>query len=143
MSFTHRVVPTALFCASLAWLTPAIAQSEHPIETELQRCMDATESTHGMLGCSDTASGAWDTELNRVWKALMSEIGATEREPLRAAQRKWIAFRDAEKQALEAAYGAMQGSMFQIMHTDAVTELTRDRVRQLESLLEAQRSSAG
>jgi uncharacterized protein YecT (DUF1311 family) len=98
-------------------------------------------STQGMRECMGAATEAWDKELNRVWRELMAELPAAPKEQLRAAQRKWIAFRDAELQALAGAYGAMDGSMYLLMHADSVSTLTRDRVRQLDALLEAQRVS--
>ncbi len=98
-------------------------------------------STHGMRACMGSATEAWDKELNRVWRELMAELPAAPKEQLRVAQRKWIAFRDAELDAIASAYGAMPGTMFLVMHADAVSTLTRDRVRQLDALLEAQRVS--
>lgn len=124
--------------------TPLHAQpDQHPIEAELSRCMETPEgmSTHGMRACLGAATEAWDKELNRIWGELMRELSAPAKESLRAAQRKWIAFRDAELLALSQAYGAMPGTMYLVMHADAVSSLTRDRVRQLDALLEAQRSS--
>ena len=132
----------AIFALLLA--TPLHAQpDQHPIETELSRCMESPEgmSTHGMRQCMGLATEAWDQELNRVWRELMAELPAAPKEQLRIAQRKWIAFRDAELEAIAGAYGAMPGTMFLVMHADAVSTLTRDRVRQLDALLQAQRVS--
>jgi len=129
---------------ALLLATPLHAQfAPHPIEAELSRCMESPEgmSTHGMRQCMGAATEAWDKELNRVWRELMAELPAASKEPLRVAQRKWIAFRDAELEALGNAYGAMPGTMFLVMQADAASTLTRDRVRQLEALLEAQRVS--
>jgi uncharacterized protein YecT (DUF1311 family) len=123
-------------------MTPGFAP--HPIQAELDRCMESDEgrSTHGQRQCLAAATAAWDRELNQVWKALMSEIDDDPaKEALRAAQRKWIAFRDAEIEALGRTYGAMPGSMYLVMQADSVTTLTRDRVRQLEATLEAWRVS--
>jgi uncharacterized protein YecT (DUF1311 family) len=58
---------------------------------------------------------------------------------LRDAQRKWIAFRDAEVDAIGLIYGSLDGTMFLVMQSDAVSSLTRDRVRQLEAMLDAVR----
>lgn len=148
----HSSTSASRLSACLAFVlamlgSPVLAQTDdpeqHPIEAELSRCMETPEgmSTHGMRACLGAASAAWDQELNRIWAELMRELPAPARESLRAAQRKWIAFRDAELTALMDAYGAMQGSMYLLMHADAVSSLTRDRVRQLDALLEAQRSS--
>jgi len=133
---------TLLAALALA-ATTAYASDEHPIDAELTRCMESPEgmSTQGMRSCMGSATQAWDGELNRVWKALMSELTPMPKEQLRAAQRKWIAFRDAELEALASAYGAMSGTLYSVMHADAVSALTRDRVRQLDALLEAQRGS--
>ena len=139
-----RRLALAVF-AALAMLAAlgANASDEHPIDAELSRCMETPEgmSTHGMRECLGKATQSWDGELNRIWKALMNELAPTPKEQLRLAQRKWIAFRDAELEALASAYGAMPGTMYLVMHADAVSGLTRDRVRQLDALLEAQRSS--
>ena len=139
---------SACLAFALATLgSPVLAQTDapdpHPIEAELSRCMETPEgmSTQGMRECMEVASAAWDQELNRIWGELMRELPAPAKESLRAAQHKWIAFRDAELEALDQTYGAMQGSMYTLMHADAASILTRDRVRQLDALLEAQRSS--
>lgn len=123
--------------------TSLLAADEHPIDQALSTCMETPEgmSTHGMRECIGTATEAWDAELNRVYSALMRELPADAKTALRTAQRQWIAFRDADLRALESAYGAMDGTMYLVMHADAVSSLTRDRVRQLDALLEAQRSS--
>ena len=137
----------AVVIASLFLAFPLHAQTDapdqHPIEAELSRCMETAEgmSTHGMRQCLGNATEAWDKELNRIWGELMRELPAPAKDSLRTAQRKWIAFRDAEHEALALAYGAMPGTMYLVMHADAVSSLTRDRVRELDALLEAQRSS--
>lgn len=133
----------ALTALLLSLSLPLCAFDPHPIEAELSRCMESAEgmSTVGMKRCLATATEAWDGELNKVYRELMAAIDAEGKKRLRAAQRSWIAFRDAELDALVAIYGAMGGTMFQVMHADAVSALTRDRVRQLEATLEAQRVS--
>ena len=143
---THPIRRT-LAAVGLAMLTlgaPALAEDEHPIDQALSACLETPEgmSTHGMRACLDTANAEWDRELNRIWKDLMRELPAEAQTALRASQRQWLSFRDAEIAALEAAYGQMDGTMYLVMLADAVVTLTRDRVRQLDALLEAQRSSA-
>lgn len=136
------LVPTAVIAVALLLGSPVLEASEsHPIEAKLAACMETPEgmSTHGTLRCIHQANSAWDAELNRIWGELMHELGPDAKQQLKLSQRQWLAFRDAEIKALAAAYGAMSGSMFQPMHADAMANVTRDRVRQLDSLLEAQR----
>ena len=142
-------LPRAWIAAWMLALTPALAtandiSNQHPIEAELTRCMETPEgmSTQGMRHCIDQSQAAWDKELNRLWRELMAELGPEAKEKLRVSQRQWLAFRDAEYQALNSAYGAMSGTMFQPMHAEALANITRDRAGQLDSLLEAQRVSA-
>lgn len=122
---------------------PASAEDEHPIDQALSQCLETPEgmSTHGMRACLSQANADWDRELNRIWKGLMRELPAEAQTALRASQRQWLAFRDADVAALESAYASMEGSMYLVMLADSVVSLTRDRVRQLDALLEAQRSS--
>jgi uncharacterized protein YecT (DUF1311 family) len=143
MSFGIRKSAAGLLLALAAPLG-ASEFAPHPIEATLEQCMASPQglSTQGTRACIDDAAKAWDRELNRIWGELKRELPADAMDRLRAAQRQWIAFRDAEIAALDAAFGAMQGSMFQPMHAEAVSRLTRDRVRQLEALLEAQRVSS-
>lgn len=121
----------------------AMAADRHPIEQALDQCLESPEgmSTHGQRACLDQATQSWDRELNRLWAELMKALPDAAKTQLRSSQRLWISFRDAEILALESSYGAMDGTMYQVMYADAVSSLTRDRVRQLDALLEAQRSS--
>lgn len=140
--FPFRTLALALLLASPLY-AQTDAPDQHPIEAELSRCMETPEgmSTQGMRECMDAAGASWDGEMNRIWGELMRELPAPAKDALRASQRKWVAFRDAELEALTQTYGEMQGSMYTLMHADAASSLTRDRVRQLDALLEAQRSS--
>jgi uncharacterized protein YecT (DUF1311 family) len=140
----HSWIAVALMALAPALATANEIADQHPIEAELLRCMETPEgmSTQGMRHCIDQANSAWDKELNRIWTELMAELAPAAKQQLRLSQRQWLAFRDAEYEALDSAYGAMSGSMFQPMHAEAIANVTRDRARQLDSLLEAQRVNA-
>lgn len=116
---------------------------EHPIDAALTRCLNTADgsTTHGANRCIRTATAAWDRELNRVYRELMNVLDDPQKLRLRDAQRKWIAFRDAEVDAIGLIYGSLDGTMFLVMQSDAVSSLTRDRVRQLEAMLDAVRVS--
>ena len=144
-SILRTICVASLLALAPAWATANDAfPDQHPIEAELTRCMETPEgmSTQGMRHCIDQSQAAWDKELNRLWRELMAELGPEAKEKLRASQRQWLAFRDAEYEALNSAYGAMSGTMFQPMHAEALANITRDRAGQLDSLLEAQRVNA-
>ncbi len=115
----------------------------HPIDIDLARCLDSDEgaSAHGARRCIRNATAAWDRELNRVYRELMDELDERQRLKLRDAQRKWTAFRDSEVDAVGTIYGSLEGTVFLVMQSEAVSSLTRERVRQLNGMLEVIRSA--
>lgn len=110
----------------------------HPIEAELARCLGTAEgsTTFGSLACIDAAHTAWDRELNRVYGELRKRLDVPGRDRLREAQRRWIAWRDAEIEAIGTIYGALDGTMYRVMQADAVLTLIRERARELDNRLE-------
>ncbi len=95
------------------------------------------ETTLGMNNCLTQEAEAWDVILNRLWPKLMERARAADQanqitgpdsaaETLRAAQRAWIAFRDAECRHSYATYG--QGSFRTVAHAACILDLTARRV---------------
>jgi uncharacterized protein YecT (DUF1311 family) len=89
-------------------------------------------------GAGEEASDA-DAKLNRVYQQLLSTMksDANAAKKLRAAQRAWIAFRDAQ---LEALYPAEDkrgeyGSMYPMCSARVVAAMTEERTAQLRKML--------
>lgn len=122
----------------LAGSVTAAEFAPHPIEAELERCLGTADgsTTFGSIACLDAAQTAWDRELNRVYGELRRSLSPAGQTALRDAQRRWIAWRDAETAAIGTIYGELDGTMYRVMAADAVMTLTRDRVRELENRLE-------
>ncbi|UWQ17831.1 lysozyme inhibitor LprI family protein [Jannaschia sp. M317] len=114
-------------------------------------CMDTTEGGHttlGMTECNAMETGLWDDLLNADWPAHRAWAEAEDAEDakffgdqfsaraasLLAAQRAWIAFRDAECGLDHAIWGS--GSMRHIIHSACMSEMTADRVIRLRGLTE-------
>lgn len=96
-------------------------------------CDSPDQSQAGLNQCaSDSAQGA-DAELNRVYaKVLAANAGdKVFVEKFRAAQRAWVAFRDAQ---IAARYPdpADSGSVLPMCQSGEYEQLTRDRIKQLE-----------
>ena len=71
-------------------------------------------------------------ELNRTYEALLTKLPDAEgKEKLKKAQRAWLAFRDAE--AAFVADKVRAGSMAPTLRYETMTELTRQRIKQLET----------
>jgi uncharacterized protein YecT (DUF1311 family) len=104
------------------------------------------ETTVGTSGCLLAEAVAWDRLLNETWGQLlpaaraMSEAESRDGVPpvaredmLRAAQRAWIAFRDADCD-YDVAFWS-QGSMRQIAGAQCMLERTGQRVIDLRAKL--------
>ena len=80
--------------------------------------------------CAAIESKKADAALNAVYRKL-------EKTPeLVAAQRLWIAYRDAQTKSIVETYGHMDGTMYIPMSASEVMELTKDRALFLKSLKE-------
>jgi uncharacterized protein YecT (DUF1311 family) len=112
----------------------ALAQSkENP-------CWKTATAQSEMNRCADQDAKAADAELNRVYKDLLSKNkdDANTTKKLREAQRAWIAFRDAQ---LEALYPAPDkqgeyGSIYPMCYAIVSTAMTKERTVQLRRMLQ-------
>ena len=116
-----------------------------------QVCMDDQDGGHttlGMSSCLYAEGQVWDRFLNSEYKATMARSTAADEdeaeyfpefakrtEHLRAAQRAWIAFRDAECALEYAQWGA--GSMRTIAGADCLMQMTAERTIELLQMREA------
>jgi uncharacterized protein YecT (DUF1311 family) len=109
---------TALLIAGLALCLPvAHGQSQ----SEMNRQAEA-----------DFASA--DAALNKVYQKLVTKLDAQGLAKLKAAQRAWIAFRDAQAD-LQADMEARGGSMSPMIYSGVRAELTKARTKELEQML--------
>jgi len=70
--------------------------SEPQYSREYAKCMDKTNGvTFDMIECINAETKRQDARLNQNYKALMAAQTGKQRNALLAAQRAWIAFRDA------------------------------------------------
>ena len=75
-----------------------------------------------------------DADLNKTYQAVLKKVpDAESKQKLKEAQRAWIASRDAE--AARAADEVRGGSMAPTLRYETMTELTRQRIKQLEPML--------
>lgn len=97
-------------------------------------CSNATDQATLNI-CADKALKASDAELNAVYKTIIRRLADdadTERK-LVAAQRAWIAFRDAE--CTFSSSGTSGGSIYPMIHAMCLDGLTRARTTDLKALL--------
>ena len=113
-------------------------------------CMDKEDggqTTIGMVWCLNAEADVWDRWLNAEYKSTRAGAEAVDKdeakffpefarraETLLAAQRAWIAFRDAECDLAYAEWGS--GSMRNIAFADCRLQMTAERTLRLRAMRE-------
>ena len=103
-------------------------------------CWKTAMAQSEMNRCADLDARAADADLNHVYQALLAKLkdddNATKK--VRAAQRAWLAFRDAHLQELYPADDkqAQYGSMFPMCYSQAAIAMTKERTAQLRRMLD-------
>ena len=105
------------------------------IDINLTDCLATGENqtTYGMIQCIDTAYAAWDVELNKYYKLLMTVLTEEEKEKLKTAQKAWITMRDADIAFIGLYSENLEGSMYCVSANYHTMEIMRLRALQLRS----------
>lgn len=114
----------ALSVLLLALSAPATAQM---YGAEYEAC--SSQSTADIVDCLNGSMKTWDRRLNGAYKALMQRSDPAQKEPLKAAQRLWVQYRDANC----GFYAAGEGSISQIAAAECVRAMTQQRACELEA----------
>lgn len=98
-----------------------------PIEEKTQQQLDTGVN---MLGATKNLEQAWDTELNKIYKLLMSKLSGQQQTKLRNEQLAWIKERD-KKAKQEAEAEDLGGQMYEMFVSDTKTGLVKTRALEL------------
>ena len=110
--------------AVLLSFASAQAQSSR---TESEDCSSAN-STQEIVECLARLAAAWDRRLNAAYREQMSGAEGQRADLLRAAQRLWIQYRDANC----TWYAAGEGTISRIEAAECMRSMTERRARELE-----------
>jgi uncharacterized protein YecT (DUF1311 family) len=106
-----------------------------------QEC-DRSDDTQQMMNiCAGEDYQASDASLNAAYQNLAGASDAEGRKLLQAAQRAWIAFRDAECARSTAA--SEGGSLHPLEMSQCLTRLTDERIKQLAGASPCEDGEAG
>ena len=117
-------IAAAMLCLAFS-AGPAAAQDCDDPQTQME-----------MNACAGKAYEAADAALNAAYAEVRSHLDADGREQLVAAQRAWIAWRDAE--CTLRSRGVEGGSIYPTVHASCLTELTQARTADFETMLECE-----
>ena len=85
-------------------------------------------NTLAIVDCINGHAQAWDRRLNAAYKALGEAADPGQRDPLKAAQRLWVQYRNANC----AFYAAHEGSIRQVLAAECLRSMTQDRALEME-----------
>ncbi|WP_282411620.1 lysozyme inhibitor LprI family protein [Pseudomonas sp. PS02303] len=105
-------------------------------------CDNATDQAT-MNQCAAQQHKATDKELNALYQQITQRLKSNpdSKKLLLGAQRSWIAFRDAECKFASA--GVEGGSVYPLIYSNCVTELTKARVETFKNYLKCQEGDMG
>ena len=112
----------------------ALAADPDPLDAALDACLAKPEalSTTGMVECADAAIRGWDKRLNEVYQQVMTDLDPKSQELLRASQRRWVAFREAEHQAMGGPWRQDRGTIIRVLTVNADLSAIKERVQELQ-----------
>ena len=130
MRLTAAVVLLLLCFGGAAW------GAAHPLDGEIEKCMNDDPSTQGTIQCANMGKKKWDGELNRAYNELMKLLPKEGQALLRTAQRAWIPWRDSEYKLLGGVYLTIYnnldgGTMWLVANAIAEMDVVRERALEL------------
>jgi uncharacterized protein YecT (DUF1311 family) len=87
-------------------------------------------STSEMVDCLQARTAEWDKRMAIAYQQAMKTAAQSQRDQLRAAQRLWIQYRDANC----LYYGMGEGTIARIDAGECMRSMTEARARELENL---------
>jgi uncharacterized protein YecT (DUF1311 family) len=88
-------------------------------------------STAEMVDCLAVKTQRWDKRMTIAYQQAMKDARAPQRDQLRAAQRLWIQYRDANC----LFYGMGEGSIARVDTGECLRRTTEARARELEAIV--------
>lgn len=87
------------------------------------------QATADIVECVKASAKTWDRRMNGAYKSLMQRSEPGQREPLKAAQRRWVEYRDANC----GFYAAGGGSLSPVATAECLRAMTQQRACELEA----------
>jgi uncharacterized protein YecT (DUF1311 family) len=106
---------------------------QHPIALATEACLQLKDSTLGMHECLSEAMGRWDLQLNLHYKRLTAGLSEEMLTEVKAAQRAWMAWRDAQFEAF-TALSSDRGSLGGVVNGQRRVAIVREQAVRLGAL---------
>ena len=128
---------TVFTLITLLIVKAGFAQRAKHIEQQLDSCLQKAINTLEMTSCEGAAYKAWDEELNKYYQLLQSTLREENKNTLKEAQRKWIAYRDQEFELIDAyCFSEHQGTMWNMVSIEKRVAIVKARALELKNYYE-------
>jgi uncharacterized protein YecT (DUF1311 family) len=104
----------------------ALAQASD--QDEMEQSCDG--NTYQMVECLKAKTAQWDRRLNTAYQKALEAAGDKQRGQLRAAQRLWVQYRDANC----LYYGMGEGTIARLDAGECMRSMTEARAKELEGI---------
>lgn len=104
------------------------------IDSTLDKCKKNAISTIDSQNCYNTATSAWDSELNKQYKELIKDQPESVRTALQNTQRLWIKYRDSYAETMNQYYKQQEGTTWGLVSQESKMSITRDKAIDLYRL---------
>ncbi len=131
-----RAAIALAFAATSACLAAEAVAAPDPVQARYSpaydKCLGSPDgqSTMGMISCTDAELQVQEARLNAAYSRTMASLNARQKTRLRAAERAWLAFRDAECASYE---DQDWGTISRINASACVLRMTVQRTIDLEA----------
>jgi uncharacterized protein YecT (DUF1311 family) len=129
----HRI-PAAVILSLLlltpVLLTPVLLAPAAHAGDQGDPAQSCDGSTAEMVDCLKAKSAQWDKRMTIAYEKAMKDAGPQQHDQLRAAQRLWIRYRDANC----LYYGMGEGTIARIDAGECMRSMTEARAGELEGL---------
>ncbi len=122
-----RSIPGILAGAAAICLTTSLARAGDQGEPE-KSCQG---NTYEMVECLKARTAQWDKRMTIAYQQALKDAVSQQHDQLRAAQRLWIQYRDANC----LYYGLGEGTIARLDAGEGMRSMTEARARELEGLV--------
>ena len=113
----------------------AQAEPKHPIDQELDSCLETNHGTMPRAECYSKAFEAWERDVNTIYAKLKQKLPSSERGSLIKSQTSWEHYRDSEFDFIGALYKKKRGTGYTSTRIILRIEVVKARALLLESRL--------
>jgi uncharacterized protein YecT (DUF1311 family) len=111
------------------WAALALVSTAHAgDQEEAEQSCDG--NTYQMVECLKARTARWDKRLNAAYQKALEAAGNAQRDQLRAAQRLWVQYRDANC----LYYGMGEGTIARLDAGECMRSMTEARAKELEGI---------